>query len=346
MNQVNIAVVGLRFGNVIVQDLLSSEVSKWFNLVSICDLDIDLAKQVSAQHGGLPIAQSLDALLTNPTIHAIALMTPPGNRAALIQKIIRSGRHVMTTKPFERNAFSAEQVLAEAKSLGKAVHLNSPSTHPPPFIHQIREWVDKFNLGRIIGCRAEMWAYKPRAADHTWYDDPEQCPAAPIFRIGIYLINYIIDLLGEPDSLSVMESRILTGRPTPDNAQMSLQFRNGALGNIFVSFCIADGQDHRPMLTLNFERATIYVNICTADISSLQTDTVLILCRNAPTPQRSAFERAVLSVSHSYHWEAFYRAVQGNDIADDSYRQRIVMGIKVLEAMARAEKSGRIEPIV
>lgn len=345
MPKSGIAVVGLRFGRVIVQNLLEPEASRYFNLKFICDMDAELAKQVSQSNGNLPIAPSLDVLLADPSIQAIALITPPVGRAALIRKIIHAGKHVMTTKPFERSAIEAAHILEEAKALGKAVHLNSPSLRETPALRRIHEWVNQYNLGRIIGCRAEIWAYKPHAADGSWYDDPEKCPVAPIYRIGIYLINEMIELLDEPDCLTVLSSRILTGRPTPDNGQMGIRFKNGALGNIFISFCVDDGQDHRHAFTINFERGTVYLNVAAGNTPSPETTTELLLFRKSSKRLEPLAERALLSSQDGYHWEAFYNAIQGKDIADDQYRRRIVMGVKVIEAMARAEKSGKVETI-
>lgn len=150
----------------------------------------------------------------------------------------------MTTKPFELNANVASRVLKEAEKMGRVVHLNSPSPLPED-IFVIKKWIKKYNLGQVIGCRADVWANYREKADGSWYDSPKKYPVAPIFRLGIYLINDLIRLIGKPESLQVLHSRLFTKRPTPDNAQLGILFENGAIVNVFSSFCIDDGQQYR-----------------------------------------------------------------------------------------------------
>src|SRR5690606_1581322 len=95
----------------------------------------------------------------------------------------------MTTKPFEVDPDAAADVLAEAQRLGRFVHLNSPTPVMPVDLQQVLDWRDRFDLGRPVGCRLETYASYHEQADGSWLDDPERCPAAPIFRLGIYLIN-------------------------------------------------------------------------------------------------------------------------------------------------------------
>jgi predicted dehydrogenase len=126
---------------------------------------------------------------------------------------------------------------------------------------------------------------------------------------------------------------------------LGIRFKNGALGNIFISFCVGDGQDHRRMLTLNFERGTIYLKVAAGNTPSPETTADLLLFRDSPRRWQPLIERSLLPETDPYHWEAFYNAIHGQDIADDHYRERIVAGIKVIEAMARAEKSGKVEKV-
>ena len=46
-------------------------------------------------------------------------------------------------------------------------------------------------------------------------------------------------------------------RPTADNAQIAIEFENGALANVFASFCVGDGRPWPDEVTLNYERGTI-----------------------------------------------------------------------------------------
>ncbi len=344
MEKIKIGVVGLNFGYSVVKELLNGQANNYFELSAVCDLNSELLKKVAAMHSLSP-KNSLDDLLADQSIGAVALMTPPCGRAGFLSKIISSGRSVMTTKPFELDPVAAEKVLRESIQLKKAIHLNSPSYNISAAIMKIREWIDCYKLGQPIGVRSDLWAHKPHKADGTWYDDPNKCPAAPIYRIGIYTINEIIDLFGEADTVSVLTSRLLTERPTPDNAQLAIKFKNGAIGNVFVSFCIDDGLDHRHAHTINYERGTIYWNVGPSSSQNTEKEVELTLVRNSGARWKPLVEKAIIKNQHNYDWESFYTACIDNKPANEQYIKRITAGIKILNAMAKAEQSAKIEPV-
>ena len=44
-------------------------------------------------------------------------------------------------------------------------------------------------------------------------------------------------------STGIFQSRLLAGRPTSDNMQLGVLFRNRAIVSIFASFCVNNGRD-------------------------------------------------------------------------------------------------------
>jgi predicted dehydrogenase len=261
MKKTPIGIIGLNWGLAVIREqIVSGPGSEHFELAAVCSKERDKVDSCASTYGVQPY-YDIDALLRDPSIPAVGLMTGPFGRAGLIRRAIEAGKHVMTTKPIEVDPDAALDVLRLARSLRRVVHLNSPTPLPSPDVKQILEWREEYQLGRAVGARADIWANYREAADGKWYDDPEKCPVAPIFRLGIYLINDLIRLIGNPVAVSVMSSRLFTGRPTPDNAQLSLIFDNGALANIFSSFCVNDAQWWLSSLTLNFENGSVYRNV-------------------------------------------------------------------------------------
>jgi predicted dehydrogenase len=341
---VRIGIVGLNFGRHIVAELAEGSARQFVTLAAVCDLDTRKAADLAAKYHVAQLAD-LDQALADPTLDAIGLFTGPVGRAALIRKIIRAGKHVMTTKPFERDPAAASEVLQEARRLNKVVHLNSPSPFPSADLKQVMQWQKQYDLGRPVACRREVWASYREVADGGWYDDPARCPVAPIFRLGIYLINDMVRLFGPAESVQVMHSRLFTGRPTPDNAQMTVKFRNGVLASIFASFCVDDGQYYSNSMVLNYERGTIYRNTSPQAYGQANRHPELTLAR-IDGAKHTSIERALPDESTGgYQWHAFQEAVRGRPQPDAITPEQIVAGIQVIDAMARAEQSGSIEPV-
>lgn len=336
MKRINVAVVGLNFGRHIVRELGAEPASQHFQVTTVCDTDRGKADAIAAQTG-TKAAYSLDAVLSDPDIGAVALFTGPDGRAGLLRRIIDAGKDCVTTKPFENDAAEAMRVLCEARRKGRVIHLNSPAPLPPPDLACIAEWRERYALGRPVAAHAETWTSYREKADGSWYDDPQRCPAAPLTRIGIYLVNDLVMILGEPARVQVQTSRIFTGRPTADNAQIAIGFRDGALATVLASFCVRDGDVERNALSLHFEKGSIYRN-AGAERSDAASDLSLVM--SLENKRQCVERRSVATRSGHYQWEAFYRAVAGEKLEAETTPEQIVAGVQVLEAMARAERNG------
>ena len=334
-----LVVVGLNFGKRIVRDLTGNGGNAYVRLAGLCDLDREKAAAVSTQHGSLPVYDSLDDVLADSEVAAVGLFTGPRGRAALREKIIRAGKDAMTTKTFEDAAIAAASVLEEARNLGRIIHLNSPNPGISPDLDVIVGWKATMDLGPPVAARADVWAHYREEPDGRWYDDQEKCPAAPIFRLGIYQVNDLVRLFGPARCVNVLSTRLFTKRPTADNAQLGIEFENGALVNIFASFCVRDGDQYRNSLTVNYERGTIYRSVGPhregngAELSVIMNDDVL-------KPRRIADSVLVQTRSGDYNWRGFAAAVRGEPDAPGYEIEHIVEPLRIVAAMAEAERTG------
>jgi predicted dehydrogenase len=343
MDKLRLAVVGLNFGAHIVEELRTGSGEQYFELAGVCDLDAEKADRM-AHRLGVPAYHSLEELLEQSDVPTVGLFTGPQGRAELIQRIIRSGRDVMTTKPFELDPDAAENILHEAREAGRVVHLNSPAPLPTDDLQQVKRWREEHELGRPVACRAETWASYREEPDGSWQDDPDRCPVAPIFRLGIYLINDLIHLFGHAESVQVTSSRLFTGRPTPDNAQLGIRFESGALANVFASFCIQDGLFYRNSLTLNYQNGTVYRNVGPVEAGRRKTTCMEVV--SAHDPQNPLITRAEPeNRSGEYRWDLFHRAVQGQKLEGEVSPEDVAEGIRIIRAMRQSEKSGHTEPV-
>lgn len=338
-----IGFVGLGFGGYIADTLVTGPDGKFFSLAAVCDTDATKVAEYSSRHR-VKAYGSLDQLLADDDIPVIGLFSGPAGRAELLQRIIRAGKDVMTTKPFELDPVAARSVLEEARALGRVIFVNSPPPECPGYIMQIQRWQQEHALGRPVGCRGEMLVSYQEKADGRWLDDPALCPAAPLFRIGIYTLNDLVRVFGRVEAVQVLGSRLRTGRPTSDNAQLNLLFESGALGNIFASFCVDNGQHYANSLTLHYERGTICRNVLPVDYGQAEGASRLRLVA-APRPGVLIHEKWESSeISGSYPWRTLYEAITQRRSVTMPVEE-IVSAVEVVAAMARAERSGKTEKV-
>ncbi|MHA7984285.1 Gfo/Idh/MocA family protein [Rathayibacter sp. CAU 1779] len=340
-----IVMVGLHFGRTVVQyQLRASSISAYFTLKGVCDLDQDLAADAAAEFG-VRHYKDLDEVLADPEVEVVGLFTGPVGRAELVRQVVRAGKHVMTTKPFEIDAHAAESVLLEAEEYGRYVFLNSPEPRTPADQAMIEAWQRVHNLGAVIAARAEVWASYHEVPDGSWYDDPELCPVAPILRLGIYSINDMINVLGTPETVNVIENRFRTERPTTDIAQATIRFENGSIGAVFASFCIDDGHPYGNDLVLNFERGTIRRRVVEERPDGTRVIRVSIDAvedRGSPISGSVDFHER----TGTYDWEWLCRCIDGDSHADVALlRRRVVAGVRVIAALGRSAKVASSVPV-
>ena len=333
---VKIGVCGLGYGLHHLRQLRLSPQSRHVQIQAVCDERADRRAEGKSLLG-CPDYGSLKTMLAQADIEAVALFSAPVGRAALIRQILQAGKHVMTTKPFELDAVAGLAVLNEARALGLTVFLNSPSPLLGSDIRLIRQWQERHRLGQLIFTRMDSWYRSTEKADGSWYDDPSLCPVAPIFRLGIYGINDTLALAGgDLVELQVLQSHILTGRPTPDVAQLALRFSDGAMACIRASWCCGPIRDNQ-VSEFVFEHGAIWRDYSLRDHRSAP-DTVLTL--EAVTANgKIVTDRASVSnlgVNSAYRWDLFQRAVRGEVLFGLLEPEQIVAGVKVIAAMKYA----------
>ncbi len=345
MKRTKIAAVGLGFGKWMVeQHLAAGTGAEYFELAAVCDLQRERAVAV-AQQFHVKAHRDLDSLLADDSIPAIALFTGPVGRAALIRKIIRAGKHVMTTKPFELDPEAAAEVLREARQLKRAVHLNSPTASLSEDFRQIERWRNQYNLGRPLAAEHHAWYKRVERADGSWYDDPSLCPVAPIFRLGIYGINDMVRIFGAPDSVQVMETRLLTGRPTPDLAQLTIKFKTGAIAHSLAGWCLQPRAGEES-LTIYFENGTVHRSPALTPAPEGHSTLCVVPAANHDGRPAETVTLPERQLSLAYQWDVFYHAIHGIEPADPTPPEIIVNGIQIIAAMKRAAKSGHTEKVL
>ena len=342
MGKIKLGIVGLGYGEWIINDIVNNNITPHFIIAGVCDLDEARVKHITDTYG-VEKYDSLDMMLQDDAVSTVGLFTAPQGRAKLIEKIIDAGRDVITTKPFEIDALEAERVLKKARQLGRKIMLNSPCPILSPNMQQIAGWVDEFKLGRIIGARCDIWASYREEADGQWYDDKKLCPVAPIFRLGIYLINDLVGLFGSAKTVQVLSSKVFTKRPTPDNAQMGILFENGGIANVYSSFCIEDGQYYKSSMLLNFEKGTIHCNMIPATYEQVKNETSFTLVTLDESKKQIVKDATVSGSTVEYAWETFYGILSNKIEIPLATDKNIVDAIKIINAMAKSDETGQNE---
>ena len=141
--------------------------------------------------------------------------------------------------------------------------------------------------------------------------------------------------------VGVLISRIRSECPTSDNAHPSLLVGSGAIGSLYASFCVRNGDFYPHDITLHYERATIRVTVaenrengeCIAKMVSLQT-----LGENGQNISKHVRFTEAESIGH-YQWDKFKALVSGSNLEGEIAPEQVAKAVRVINAMAESEKS-------
>ena len=182
---------------------------------------------------GLRWVGSLDAVLNDKDIDAIAFATPHTQHAQQVIRAAAAGKHVFVEKPFSlslADALRARQA-ADAAGVVLAVGFNR-RFHPSMAL--LRQAVISGRLGTLVTISAEQTALAGLTmAQDAWRASPNESPAGAMTAIGVHLVDGMIDLFGPIRQVYAEVAR--RAAPADDTTDVLLRFSNGASGHIFCS---------------------------------------------------------------------------------------------------------------
>lgn len=123
--------------------------SAHWELASVCDLDKERARKLSATLGDVPVTDSLDEVLGDPTIDAVAIATPARTHHAIVMAALDAGKHVIVEKPLADTRELGVQMVSRAAERGLVLMADHTYCYTPAVL-KIRELIAEGALGDIL----------------------------------------------------------------------------------------------------------------------------------------------------------------------------------------------------
>ena len=195
-DKVCVALVGAGYWG---KKLLPKFVSNRNSLVRvICDIHAGHRAEMNQAYPDIPTSESIDNILSDPSIAAIVLATPPATHFPLARKVINAGKHVWIEKPLALRIDEGRD-LVELSQCNKTVLFVDHTFLYDPAIRKIRELIDGGELGsvhHIYSQRLNLGRIK-RDSNVWWNSAPHD----------ISIILYLLD--GAPQTIALHGYRYL-----------------------------------------------------------------------------------------------------------------------------------------
>lgn len=141
-----VAVVGAGYwGPNLIRNFRRS--SDW-DLRWVCDLDEERARTVVGGQTAVRVTTSLDVVLDDPLVAAVAIATPAATHAGIGIACLDGGRHVLIEKPLAPTVVEGEKLVAAAEEHGLVLMCDHTYCYTPA-VQRVRELVRAGALGDI-----------------------------------------------------------------------------------------------------------------------------------------------------------------------------------------------------
>jgi predicted dehydrogenase len=120
-----------------------------FDLLAVCDLDTERARSVVGDDPAVRVTASLDDVLADAGIDAIAIATPARTHQRIAVTALRAGKHVLVEKPLADTYERGEDMVRAAREAGRVLMADHTYCYTPA-VHKIRELIEEDALGEIL----------------------------------------------------------------------------------------------------------------------------------------------------------------------------------------------------
>lgn len=160
------------------------------------DRDPVVARRFAAEHGLARVATDLDEALADPDLTSVSVAVDHGQHAALAQRALRAGRHVLVEKPFATRALDAQATVALAGERGRVLSVVSQHRYDP-VVEAVTEWVADGLLGRVTQAHAVLECFRGREyySDY-WHGSRDGEGGSALINQGYHPLDVLRSLCG------------------------------------------------------------------------------------------------------------------------------------------------------
>jgi predicted dehydrogenase len=195
---------------------------------------------------GLPTTASIDAILADPTISAVGVLTPPNTHLELVEKLAKAGKHILLEKPLEITTPRSEALVAAGEKANVTVAVMLQHRFKTAAV-KLGQLLSNGEIGALIGVSTKVPWWRPQ----SYYDEPGRGTRARdgggvLISQAIHILDLMLSLAGPVEEVC---GYALTGAAhrmeTEDLVSAAVRYANGAVGTIEATTAAYPGGGER-----------------------------------------------------------------------------------------------------
>jgi predicted dehydrogenase len=185
VDRVGLGVVGL--GNIAALNVAGYLEHPACDVVAVCDPRIERAEAAARRWGVPRFYADLEALLADPGVDAVEILTPTYLHREHVLAAVAAGRHVSCQKPLATSVADAQEMARAAAAAGVVLRVTECFAHYPP-LERARALIRGGAIGRplfvriktVVGQTDSAFQRDLDADGYTWRFD-ERSPGGHLF---------------------------------------------------------------------------------------------------------------------------------------------------------------------
>ncbi len=200
-----------------------------------CDMS-EAARAAFTSKYGVSAVPDLQAVLDDPRIEAVFLVTPNFLHEDMVTRAARAGKHVFVEKPIAATVAEARAMIAACREAG-VILMVGHNTRRHAGHRKMKELLDSGALGTIVLAEANFSHGGGMGLTGTeWRASRQLCPAAPLMQLGVHQADTLQYLLGDVGAVSSLMRHVATPVDIDDSTVSLLRFDSGPLGTLTSNY--------------------------------------------------------------------------------------------------------------
>jgi predicted dehydrogenase len=209
----------------------------------------DRAKAYAAQFP-FPTTTDLDAVLTDPAVDAVIVLTPPSSHLDVSAFCLEAGKHVLVEKPLELNSERGQRLVDTARRTGRTFGVTLQHRFRPASL-RLKAALDSGELGSIEAAFLNVPWWRPQ----SYYDEPGRGTLARdgggvLLTQAIHSLDLFRSLVGVSKVVAAQaRTTALHRMETEDYASALLETGSGAPATLITTTAAYPGYPERIEIT-------------------------------------------------------------------------------------------------
>ncbi|MFL5606144.1 MAG: Gfo/Idh/MocA family protein [Gemmatimonadaceae bacterium] len=279
-------------------------------LVAHWGRNAEATQRLAQQCGGRAFG-TLDELLAHRPLDAVLIGTPSGTHADFAIAAARAGLHVLVEKPLDITTARIDPLLGECARANVTLGVFLQDRTAPDLVW-LKQAIDRGDLGApLLASASVRWYRSPEYyAESPWRGTRALDGGGALMNQGIHTVDLLLWLFGPVARVWAVAKTVLHRIEVEDTVVATLEFANGAVGNLEVTTAAYPGLPRR--IELTGSRGTVVVEGDRLLTWALEQPPALEPPHHAGSTNASATSPVVSDVTgHRRVLEDFVAAVRG-----------------------------------